>query len=338
MYLFLIAVTIPIQINISEAVHDRKRVCITYLLSKFFAMKHRKSDILWKDVLEGVIADLLRFLYDDADKVYNMERGFEFLDKELSEQEPQPDEGKDSRFVDKLVKVYHLDGIEEWVLLHIEVQGDTTYRDVFADRMFTYFCRIRDRHPGKLISGLAIFTGLDGQNMPGEFVYRYRGTEVTYKYPTLAVTAFDEQELQNSTNPFAQVIIAVKMRLLEGKVTEDRLLDIKLLAARRLEDKGFPPAVFRAIFKFLRNYVLFEKSETSRKFDDEYRVTDKYNIMNTLDIIKEEGEIVGREKAAVIFVQNLLRQSDFSVEKIAAVASVSVEFVNEIKKNLNGKH
>ncbi|HTJ11011.1 MAG TPA: hypothetical protein VL547_03270 [Dinghuibacter sp.] len=60
--------------------------------------------------------------------------------------------------------------------------------------------------------------------------------------------------------------------------------------------------------------------------------------MNTLDIIKEEGEIVGREKAAVIFVQNLLRQSDFSVEKIAAVASVSVEFVNEIKKNLNGKH
>ena len=68
-----------------------------------------------------------------------MERGFEFLDKELAELDPQPDEEKDSRFADKLVKVYHRDGVEEWVLLHVEVQGDTKDRDAFAERMFTYF-------------------------------------------------------------------------------------------------------------------------------------------------------------------------------------------------------
>jgi hypothetical protein len=79
-------------------------------------MKHRKSDILWKVIMEEVFPDLLRFIFPDADEVYNMARGFEFLDKELAELNPQPDEEKDSRFADKLIKAYHRDGVEEWVL------------------------------------------------------------------------------------------------------------------------------------------------------------------------------------------------------------------------------
>ena len=98
-------------------------------------MKQRKSDILWKVIIEEVFPDLLRFIYSDANDEYNMERGFEFLDKELAELNPQPDEEKDFRFADKLVKVYHRDGVEEWVLLHVEVQGDTQDRDAFAERI-----------------------------------------------------------------------------------------------------------------------------------------------------------------------------------------------------------
>src|ERR1700761_3426666 len=109
-------------------------------------MKHRKSDILWKVILEEVFADLLRFIYPDADQVYDMERGFEFLDKELAELDPEPDEQKDSRFADKLVKVYPRRGLEGVVLLHVEVQGDTSDQNAFAERMYTYFYRIRDKH------------------------------------------------------------------------------------------------------------------------------------------------------------------------------------------------
>ncbi len=77
-------------------------------------MKQRKSDILWKVIIEEVFPDLLRFIYPDANDEYNMERGFEFLDKELAELNPQPDEEKDSRFADKLVKVFHRSGVEEY--------------------------------------------------------------------------------------------------------------------------------------------------------------------------------------------------------------------------------
>ena len=299
-------------------------------------MKHRKSDILWKVILEEVFADLLRFIYPDADKVYDMERGFEFLDKELAELSPQPDEEKDSRFADKLVKVYHRDGVEEWVLLHVEVQGDTNNQEAFAERMFTYFYRIRDRYPGRLVSALAIFTGQDGNRMPDRYSYEYRGTKLTYEYPTVSILDYSDEDLDKSTNPFAQVIVAAKMRLQEGNVSEDELLNLKLLAARKLAEKGFAMEKIRTIFNFLRNYVLFEKPETFRKFDNLFKRTDKNNVMTTVEYLKMEGREEAKLESATIFVENLLKGSDFNEEKIASLANVSVEFVKEVKSKLNG--
>ena len=299
-------------------------------------MKQRKSDILWKVIMEEVFPDLLRFIYPDADEVYNMERGFEFLDKELAELNPQPDEEKDSRFADKLVKAYHRDGVEEWVLLHVEVQGDTHERDAFAERMYTYFYRIRDRYPGRLVSALAIYTGQDGNRMPGRYSYEYRGTKLTYEYPTVSILDYSDEELDKSNNPFAQVIVAAKIRLQEGKISEDELLNVKLLAARKLQEKGFAMEKIRSIFNFLRNYVLFEKPETYRKFDNLFKETDKNNVMNTVEYIRMETREETKIETATAFVENLLKGSDFTAEKIASLANVTVEFVNKVKSKLNG--
>jgi hypothetical protein len=65
----------------------------------------RKNDQLWKGVLEEVFDDLLRFVFPEAGKVFDMQRKFEYLDKELNELVPEPDKKSDIRFVDKLVKV-----------------------------------------------------------------------------------------------------------------------------------------------------------------------------------------------------------------------------------------
>jgi len=42
-------------------------------------MRHNK-DILWKGLLEWVFDDLLRFIFPDADKVFDLKKGFSFLD------------------------------------------------------------------------------------------------------------------------------------------------------------------------------------------------------------------------------------------------------------------
>lgn len=142
-------------------------------------MKQRKSDILWKVVIEEVFDDMLRFIFSDADEVYDMERVFEFLEKELAEMYPEPDKAADTRFADKLVKVFHRDGEEEWVLMHVEIQGDTSKRQEFSERMFRYFYRILDRYR-KPVSAIAVFTGQDGKRMPCRFEYGYRSTRLMY--------------------------------------------------------------------------------------------------------------------------------------------------------------
>ncbi len=91
-----------------------------------------------ESLLEDVFDDLLRFVFPEADKVFDMQRGFEYLDKELNELTSEPDKGPDTSFVDKLVKVCRKDGKKEFILIHIEVQGATKKREQFPERMFRY--------------------------------------------------------------------------------------------------------------------------------------------------------------------------------------------------------
>ena len=80
------------------------------------------------------------------------------------------------KFVDKLVKVFTKDGQEQWILVHIEIQG---YRDDrFAARMFTYFRRIYDRFEMP-VTAFAIFTDGNHGFRPPAFSYEFRGTGLT---------------------------------------------------------------------------------------------------------------------------------------------------------------
>jgi len=107
---------------------------------KSYSMRHNR-DILWKAVLESVMDDLLRFLFPNADEVFDLDKSVIYLDKELAELHPEPDKPVDVRFVDKLAQVCRKDGMDEWILIHIEVQDETklTDRALFGERMFRYF-------------------------------------------------------------------------------------------------------------------------------------------------------------------------------------------------------
>ena len=124
------------------------------------------------DPVEEVFEDLLRFIFPDADKTYDLARGFEFLEKELAEMYPEPAKETKTRFADKLVKVYRQDGKDEWILLHIEIQDQDD--KLFPERMFQYYYRIFDRHR-RPVTALAIFTGRNGENIPTQYEYEFFG-------------------------------------------------------------------------------------------------------------------------------------------------------------------
>jgi len=87
----------------------------------------------WKDLLLRAFPELMAFYFPTASAQIDWTREHVFLDKELRQVVRDAELGR--RVADALVRVSLHDGSEQWVYLHLEVQGQ---RDpAFAQRMFT---------------------------------------------------------------------------------------------------------------------------------------------------------------------------------------------------------
>ena len=133
----------------------------------------KRDDSLWKAILEDVFDDFLRFFFENADELFDFERPFEFLDKELEQLFPTNPDDFSPKYVDKLVKVFTKEGSEQWILVHIEVQGSSDA--TFEHRMFQYFYRIYDKYQ-RPVTAFAILTDRNKGFKPSHFQQTYLGT------------------------------------------------------------------------------------------------------------------------------------------------------------------
>lgn len=183
--------------------------------------------------------------------------------------------------------------------------------------------------------------------MPDRYEHGFMGAELMYKYNTLYITDFEDNMLLLSDNPFALVMLAAKQALLAGKVPEMELVYQKLLIATSLyERRLFSKSKVEGILTFLNNYVLFEDPETNRIFEEQLdKITGKISTMGIIEqlaeIKAEEARIDEREKTrqadARKFVENLLSNTEFSLEKIASLTDVPIAFVEKVKESLRSK-
>ncbi|TVQ50628.1 MAG: hypothetical protein EA362_01980 [Saprospirales bacterium] len=300
----------------------------------------KRNDILWKGIIEDLFDDFLRFLYEDAEEIFDFDKGFEFLDKELEDLFPEKDV-ENVRFVDKLVKVYHRDKGEQWLLFHIEVQG---YRDSkFSERMFTYYYRIRDRYQKK-ITAWAIFSDPYKNFHPDEYEETFLGTKIFYKFNTYKVMDQDSALLEASSNPFATVIQTSLLSL--QKTPDSDLLNLKLNLVRNLIKKGFNKEKVRALMNFLRLYVRLN-SEKSAIFESELRtIIGKTYPMGIEELVldlerkagqkigekigEKRGEKRGKEKRTIEMV---LDSYDIGLE-LDVISKISRLSASEVKKIL----
>ena len=99
-------------------------------------------DTPWKEAIERYFPEFMAFYFPKAYAQIDWSGGYEFLDQELQAITQDAEIGK--RFVDKLVRVTRLSGQDDWIYLHLEVQG--TVQAEFAKRMFVYNYRIFDKY------------------------------------------------------------------------------------------------------------------------------------------------------------------------------------------------
>ena len=173
-----------------------------------------KYDILWKGMLERVFDDFLRFVFPNADRRFDMKKGFTYLDKEFAELIPHPEEASDTKFVDKLVQVCTRSGKTKYLLVHVEVQGD--YDKTFTARMFKYFYRVYD-HYHQPVLPVAVFSGGGGKRMGNRFHLKDDGMSLTYEFNTLDINDFTDAQLKASDNPFAGVLLVAKGLSISGR-------------------------------------------------------------------------------------------------------------------------
>jgi hypothetical protein len=164
---------------------------------------HPEYDHLWKEVISELFEEFLLFfspkLYEEIDFTSQPE----FLEQELHT--IVPDSKSNHRYADKLVKLKLKNGQEQWVFVHIEVQGG--YKKNFSKRMFQYFYRVMDLYD-RHIFALAIFTSDVSTNKMTSFHYDFFGTYLDYQYNTYRIASQSETELLQSNNPFALAVLA----------------------------------------------------------------------------------------------------------------------------------
>lgn len=321
-------------------------------------MPRRKNDILLKSAFEETFADLLRFCFDNADDIFDMEKGFVFLDKELSELFPEIECKGGSRFVDMLVKVFLKNGKEEWILVHIEIQGANDKN--LPERMYQYGYRIYDRYKVH-VAALVVFTGNKNQHRPSSFSSSFLGTEITYKYNVYHILDHSETELLAMANPFALIVLAAQKALMAGKVPEEELNRERLLVARALiKSRKYNHERISRFLYFLKQFVHIEDPKINRIFDKQIdTLTGKRNTMGIIETIKmiereegfekgmekgmkegmekgmEKGIEKGMEKGKIEVVRNLITKLGLNDRQAADVAGVTISFVKKVRASIN---
>lgn len=183
-----------------------------------------------------------------------MKKGFEFLDKELEQLFPSPENMQAPKFVDKLVKVFTKAGNEEWLLIHIEIQG--YYDKDLGERLFRYWYRVIDKY-GKPVTTIAIFTDTNRNFKPDSYEYKCLGTTNTFQFNAYKIIEQDEATLEKSENPFAMVVLTVLLASKSKKQTDEDLYNLKFSLAKRLIEHKFSKKKIGDLLIFLQLYVRF---------------------------------------------------------------------------------
>ena len=162
-------------------------------------------DSPWKEAVEHALPEFMEFYFPDASRQIDWARGHRFLDKEL--QQIVRDAALGRRHVDKLASVTTHTGEEDWLCVHIEVQGSMD--PGFARRMFVYNYRIFDTYD-RPVASLAVLADPDPEWRPDRFGYERLGCRHSLQFPVAKLVdhAADEAALLGNPNPFALITAA----------------------------------------------------------------------------------------------------------------------------------
>ncbi len=189
------------------------------------------------------------------------------------------------------------------VLIHVEIQAG--HDAGFAQRMFAYHVRLRERYPQQPVVGLAMLTGQPAHTGPDTprisqdrltYAYDHWGCKLHFTFPVVRVEAWrtrmDELLILAPQNPFAVVILAQ----LEADATRDarQRLVRKTELVRRLYHWSFSRDNVIQLFRIIDAMVGLPKTLESVFGDTVIQIEEENKVAYVTSV---ERLILKRERA-----------------------------------------
>ena len=256
-------------------------------------MRDPRSDIdsPWKEAIEAYFPDFMSFFFPSIHPQIDWIRGYEWLDKELQQIVRDAEIGK--RLADKLVKVWHADGTEAWVLIHIEVQNQREPN--FSERMYVYNYRLRDRYNRPIVS-LAVLGDERPQWRPTEFTTEMWGCRTNFQFPVAKLLDYkqDWSSLDANDNLFATVVMA-HLKAQAHRKNAPTLKQWKLQLTRRLYEKGYDRQDILELYRFI-DWLIQLPEALEIQFQRELEAYEQEGKMPYISTIERMAQQRGREE------------------------------------------
>ena len=207
-------------------------------------------DESWKYILTTLFKSGLDFFYNELFVLVDFTKPVEFIESKLT----NLDVGDHNNYknVDKLIKCSLLDGNEQHILLHIEIEANNPYN--IAQRMFIYYCALKLKFPKLEIQALIIYLGEENPINWHLYHYKFILLEITYKCKYFNIVDVKEDDLLKSNNPFAYIVLFNKW-LFENKQTMQKRFTITKKLFLILKDRKIDLESIKKIFVFINKLV-----------------------------------------------------------------------------------
>jgi predicted transposase/invertase (TIGR01784 family) len=316
-------------------------------------LSHQLSDQLWKDVITDLFEEFLLFFSPNLYEQVDFTSPPIFLEQEL--QTILPESAGNKRVADKLVKLQLKNGKEQWVFVHIEVQGG--YKKNFPKRMFQSFYRIMDMYD-QHVYALALFTDEDSKYNLNQLHYEFLGTELTYSYNTYRIASQSESSLLQSHNPFALAVLA-GLYAIKSKKNVDLTFKYKhnlmrILLQDKIRDKEIKREYIQKLLIFIDHILRLPEEADITLVQELKPLIDKEEAIMGLSLEdtsfakyfrnegKEEGKAEGRaegkeigkaegEKLKAIEIARNLLELNFNVETTSRATGLTEEEVKKLR-------
>lgn len=250
---------------------------------------HTDYDGAWKAALELYLEPFLRLCFPRIHAAIDWQRPVEFLDKEL--QEIVHDAQTGPLRVDVLVKVFRRDGVEEWLLIHIEIQSQPDPR--LPWRVYRYRHRIADRYNHSVVT-LVVLADPSPGFRPGPYEEETLGCRVRFEYPICKLLDLDAAVLEREDNPIAVVILAHRAAQ-RGVGDPVGRKAAKWQLTRRLYERGYEKKDILELFRLI-DWLIQLPEELAVEFRRELVEYEQQQRMPYITSIEELGRREGRRE------------------------------------------